>query len=248
MTNTTTLLRQELRERRNHLLAKEKANDVMSHYNPSNQGGDWDMEKSIISISAMLGIVWLASCIYRRCQAGISEKVEKKRAKERRKLVEKSLRTKIFGSPDHLTDERSDADGPICRGALPPLFRTKLKRKKKIVNSEQSTKSPPSSTNKGMIHSTGSDEDDHMACHICLCEYELGQEVCHSRYDRCNHVFHKHCLLQWLLKHDDCPCCRRNLVDAKNDAAENHLSEDDRAAANLENGFTNDGNADLEAI
>jgi len=206
------------------------------------------MKRGTIAIAAMFGIIWLASYIYRRCQAGVSHKVEKKRARARRRLVERSLRTKIFGSTDHPTDERNGADGPIGRVFLPRLSPPKLKRKKKIVNSEQATRIPPTSPKKEKrtLSTQGIDRDDHMTCHICLSEYEFGQEVCCSQDDRCNHLFHKHCLLQWLLKHDDCPCCRRNLINAENETAANDLTEDDRAV-NLGNGVANDSSPDLEA-
>eukprot|EP00814_Leptocylindrus_danicus_P008116 CAMPEP_0116008424 /NCGR_PEP_ID=MMETSP0321-20121206/2852_1 /TAXON_ID=163516 /ORGANISM="Leptocylindrus danicus var. danicus, Strain B650" /LENGTH=233 /DNA_ID=CAMNT_0003477239 /DNA_START=38 /DNA_END=739 /DNA_ORIENTATION=- len=71
-------------------------------------------------------------------------------------------------------------------------------------------------------------------CIICLDGYEEGDEVCSSvlmahnctsdtedeeegvsvgrRYN-CEHTFHRHCILQWLRVHDDCPVCRRNLMD-----------------------------------
>lgn len=48
----------------------------------------------------------------------------------------------------------------------------------------------------------------HSICGICLCEYEEGEEICWSSNIECTHLFHKDCIVEWLMRHDDCPCCR----------------------------------------
>lgn len=53
-------------------------------------------------------------------------------------------------------------------------------------------------------------EDSEM-CAICLCPYEEGDVRIFSK--SCPHAFHKECILEWLVKgHDECPCCRKNMV------------------------------------
>jgi len=48
-------------------------------------------------------------------------------------------------------------------------------------------------------------------CAICLCPYEEGDIRIFSK--RCPHVFHKECILEWLVKcHNECPCCRKEMV------------------------------------
>jgi len=56
------------------------------------------------------------------------------------------------------------------------------------------------------------DEDDanENVCPICLSGYQEGDVMVSSKY--CLHLFHKDCLLEWLEKHDMCPCCRVDMV------------------------------------
>uniref|UniRef100_A0A7R9WCW7 RING-type domain-containing protein n=1 Tax=Pseudictyota dubia TaxID=2749911 RepID=A0A7R9WCW7_9STRA len=49
-------------------------------------------------------------------------------------------------------------------------------------------------------------------CHICLSSYEDGEDICYPKNGCCQHIFHKNCISEWLLKHDDCPCCRRRFI------------------------------------
>ena len=53
---------------------------------------------------------------------------------------------------------------------------------------------------------------DH--CPICLFDYNEGDLISWSRNKRCQHYFHRDCLLVWLMKHAECPFCRRQyLID-----------------------------------
>lgn len=52
-------------------------------------------------------------------------------------------------------------------------------------------------------------------CSICLCNYEVGNDIVWSSNEFCEHVFHKMCIEQWLMKQREgplCPCCRRDFV------------------------------------
>jgi hypothetical protein len=57
-------------------------------------------------------------------------------------------------------------------------------------------------------------EDDEMAgCAICLSHFKPQQLVCKSNNSLCQHVFHKDCMVDWLMKrHDNCPMCREVYV------------------------------------
>jgi hypothetical protein len=53
---------------------------------------------------------------------------------------------------------------------------------------------------------------DAASCSICMMEYETG-EVLRLLY--CNHVFHKVCVDQWLVRNATCPMCRATVDKEK---------------------------------
>ena len=76
-----------------------------------------------------------------------------------------------------------------------------------------------------------------ISCAICLSEYEAGEDVCWSGNAACTHVFHRECVVEWLValgrrkssgrrfrpdpREEDlidypleCPCCRQEFVYA----------------------------------
>jgi hypothetical protein len=54
-------------------------------------------------------------------------------------------------------------------------------------------------------------------CTICLCGFHSGSEIVWSSNAECEHVFHRECMEQWLMKLRGgegpiCPCCRRDFI------------------------------------
>lgn len=45
-------------------------------------------------------------------------------------------------------------------------------------------------------------------CHICLEKFQVDDTVAWSNVSKCRHTFHKACIEEWMMKHEDCPCCR----------------------------------------
>ena len=41
-----------------------------------------------------------------------------------------------------------------------------------------------------------------------MSEYEDGDEISWSHNTNCSHFFHRSCIAEWLLSHEECPCCR----------------------------------------
>jgi hypothetical protein len=49
------------------------------------------------------------------------------------------------------------------------------------------------------------------SCVICLQPFVNGEAVVAPVREDCHHIFHKSCINTWLIRHDDCPYCRRDL-------------------------------------
>jgi len=54
----------------------------------------------------------------------------------------------------------------------------------------------------------------NMTCPICLDDYKVRDDIAWSKNDECSHTFHFDCILEWLLKHDECPLCREDFLNA----------------------------------
>lgn len=67
----------------------------------------------------------------------------------------------------------------------------------------------PSLASSGSLYSPTS-------CAICIERYSKGDEIAWSFNERCHHAFHLDCILDWLLKHDDCPLCRMDYLNLGN--------------------------------
>ena len=57
-------------------------------------------------------------------------------------------------------------------------------------------------------------------CPICLTEYEEGDKICWSQSSQCTHMFHRKCIFEWLMKHNDCPLCRNDFLTLAEDGFE----------------------------
>jgi hypothetical protein len=72
--------------------------------------------------------------------------------------------------------------------------------------------------------------EDHEQCAICLVEYEAGDEISWSHNKSCTHAFHRECIIDWLISHDECPCCRHNYLSLCDDDDDNNVVEGGGAA------------------
>jgi hypothetical protein len=53
-------------------------------------------------------------------------------------------------------------------------------------------------------------------CAICLDAYEEGDTICWAKTDKCDHIFHEECAIEWLKNHDECALCRSKIVEQDN--------------------------------
>jgi hypothetical protein len=85
----------------------------------------------------------------------------------------------------------------------------------KAVEAPQSAPAPATNSSPASC-AMGSDDCESLAgeeemagCAICLSHFKPQQLVCESNNSSCQHVFHKDCMVDWLMKYrDDCPMCR----------------------------------------
>lgn len=57
-------------------------------------------------------------------------------------------------------------------------------------------------------------QDHGTSCDVCLLEFEVGDEIAWSPNLDCVHMFHKECILDWLVRKPTCPNCRNNYLEA----------------------------------
>ena len=50
--------------------------------------------------------------------------------------------------------------------------------------------------------------EEQAVCAICLSRFEDHQLVCESNNGSCQHIFHKDCIIGWLITKEHCPMCR----------------------------------------
>ena len=87
---------------------------------------------------------------------------------------------------------------------------------------------------------------DPFTCTICLVDYNEGDIISWSHNPRCNHYFHRKCILQWLCQdRDDCPCCRNNYLALSDDEEDN---EDDENNDEGEDGNVEDAEEQLQQL
>merc|ERR1711862_95744 len=71
-------------------------------------------------------------------------------------------------------------------------------------------------------------EESHKTCAICINDYVNGETIIHG--NKCHHMFHHNCLLEWLgdQRKDICPCCRIEMFNEEEyfNAANDVLGDD----------------------
>jgi len=104
----------------------------------------------------------------------------------------------------------------LRRRALPMMLNCDTYSESFVNNSQNETKEGSSKVEQNFssyFKRISDDENDetNFECSICLDPYINGEEI--SASESCSHIFHKDCVLEWLLKSDLCPCCRTQMID-----------------------------------
>ena len=84
------------------------------------------------------------------------------------------------------------------------------------------------------------------ACAICLCPYEVGDQITHSPLEHCKHAFHYECISTWLAKkpQSHCPCCRQEFCDVSGISP---TSSTDNSSSNDDEDDDDDDDDDVES-
>jgi hypothetical protein len=135
-----------------------------------------------------------------------SKKSKEERRRERKELILNGLIVNEWVPDDLPVDStEGDQDTPATLG--------------EAVEASQSPAPPINSSPASCV--MGSDDCDSLTgeeeemegCAICLSHFKPQQLVCESNNSSCQHVFHKDCMVDWLMKrHDNCPMCREVYV------------------------------------
>jgi hypothetical protein len=125
----------------------------------------------------------------------ISQESKEERTRKRKELVSKGLIIKEW-----VESTKGDQDNPPS-GAMVAV--------PKSLSQPTKPFSPASCAMGGDDYDSLAGEEEKAACAICLSPFKSQQLVCESNNSLCRHIFHKDCMVDWLMKnHDDCPMCR----------------------------------------
>jgi hypothetical protein len=116
------------------------------------------------------------------------------------------------------TSEVAGTKGDVEQAGVPTASETNLRTEGDVGNiyliSSDTTlpRIPP-------VEGDPGDDCFRPQCAICLAEFKPGDAVSWSHDSQCQHQFHRVCIVEWLIKHRECPCCRRRYLANDGDHA-----------------------------
>jgi hypothetical protein len=154
----------------------------------------------LCSLTVLLGLYRKLAFAEVDGEAAASHESKEDRRTKRREFVSNGLSVKEWVSVDPQVESTAGDE------ATPPSSETL----------EAPQPQAPSTNSSLASCAMGSDDCDSLAgeedmagCAICLSHFKPQQLVCESNNSSCQHVFHKDCMIDWLMKyHDNCPMCR----------------------------------------
>lgn len=224
-------------------------------YNVTLNGSEYSASGPENSVGTCILFFILASCFclcaksnvpderYRLYPNGVPP-VKKKRKidpEKRKKLIERSVITKeVTGQKEPgvmiLSEFRSDDDHDDGTRTLvqkfsdheSQLFQSEEGNEEEELQDEENNPVGNIASNTGLDID---DDEDDITCMICLEPFEIGDKVTWSKQMKCRHIFHHECIHPWLLKNEECPCCRllyipRTKYDEDRTSEDNENSSD----------------------
>jgi hypothetical protein len=145
---------------------------------------------------------WIIAVLFKTRRAPRWEQMEQQHASERlekrNKFIQKALVVREW-APDVTSVAMSDAVSasgqtePVSSSSSPSTWSPRKKRKQQ--------QSPNVVVLNGTDTVAGS-FDDEACCAICLISFQDHDLICESNNEVCKHIFHKDCIVSWLLKHE----------------------------------------------
>lgn len=208
-----------------HSSLKKSMSATTGSEDPSAMGKDAIILKVVLPIIllALFGMALRFCIISSRRQASIWERRQSIRALERAQIRE----NKRLAAERKKKRHKEIDDALICKVASKCNCAKQSRRKSAGLDITMRT----NATDDMSVASASSTHDDQekddltdgyddalnktsseQACAICLEQYSPGKDkVSWSKYQTCNHAFHRKCIEEWLAEVDrdgSCPCCR----------------------------------------
>jgi hypothetical protein len=135
-------------------------------------------------------------------EAVASHESKEEKRRKRKELISNGLIVNEW-VPDDLPVDSSEGDqdtpatsGEAVEAPQPPALPINSSPASCVIRSDD-------------CESLAGEEEDMEGCAICLSRFKPQQIVCKSSNLSCQHVFHRDCMVDWLMKsRDNCPMCR----------------------------------------
>lgn len=165
---------------------------------------------SIVVLPLLLVIV----CVLKDGMCGISSCRRSRRHRDNVDFLNDLGRTTYSGRRFHASFRQNISS--VNKDTFSKIYLTKRKELiRKMVYLDSKYENISSKTLNTSDLSIDIDTDEQPMCSICLSPFEDGDSLAKSveaDCTKCEHMFHYDCLEKWLMRKNNCPVCRRDLL------------------------------------
>jgi len=214
-------------------------------YTIHNAGSDEETTKWMMKYVGMAAVIWavgMLSCVYHFCQGIAQDRERSQNRNERQRALEvkeerlepakreQTVKSNIFtkkvtkmrnngriefAEESNKISSQEDSSNPNQGSCLVTTLSENDEIECGLKQNDRGCEGKANSTSPAL----DADSDDtnlEITCSVCLDVFEVGDELAWSQKLTCQHVFHKDCLISWLMKDDGCPYCRVAMIDDSN--------------------------------